>query len=84
MVFSSYDDEITSLLDIVTRDTAPPAQSRGRLLYVEDLETDIFRGRKSAWWIRHNVAPDRKIKIGRDCAWYEQDVYAWLESQRAG
>jgi predicted DNA-binding transcriptional regulator AlpA len=61
---------------------APPP-NRGRLLYVEDVRTEIFRGRKTAWWVRHNVAPDKKIKIGRDCAWYEADVYAWLEGLRA-
>ena len=61
-----------------------PPPNRGRLLYVDDVVTDVFRERKSAWWVRHNVAPDRKIKIGRDCAWYEADVYAWLDSQRSG
>jgi len=59
---------------------APP--NRGRLLYVEDVRTEILRGRKSAWWVRHNVAPESKIKIGKDCCWYEFDVYAWLEKQR--
>lgn len=62
---------------------APPGP-RGRLLYVDDVQRDIFRGKKSAWWVRHKVAPDRKLKIGRDCAWYEQDLYAWLETLRAG
>jgi hypothetical protein len=67
------------VLELVT----PPAPApRGRLLFVEDVRTEIFRGRKSAWWVRHNLAPDKKLKIGRDCAWYEHDVYAWLESQR--
>jgi predicted DNA-binding transcriptional regulator AlpA len=60
---------------------APPV-NRGRLLYVDDVATEIFRGRKSAWWVRHNVAPTKKIKIGRDCAWYESDVHEWLQSQR--
>jgi predicted DNA-binding transcriptional regulator AlpA len=68
-------------LDLVV-DVPPPPPNRGRLLYVEDIAAEVFRGRKSAWWVRHNVAPDRKIKIGRDCAWYEADVYAWLERQR--
>lgn len=63
-------------------DTPVPLPNRGRLLYVEDVRTEIFRGKKTAWWVRHNVAPDKKIKIGRDCAWYEADVYTWLESLR--
>jgi hypothetical protein len=62
---------------------APPAAApRGRLLFVEDVCAEVFRGRKSAWWVRHNLAPEKKLKIGRDCAWYEQDVYAWLETQK--
>ena len=69
------------LADIDTPAQPPP--NRGRLLYVDDVRTEIFRGKKTAWWVRHNVAPDKKIRIGRDCAWYESDVYAWLESLRS-
>jgi hypothetical protein len=68
-------------LDLVPDVPRSPV-NRGPLLYVDDVVRDIFRGRKSAWWVRHNVAPNAKIKIGRDCAWYERDVHAWLESQR--
>ncbi len=68
---------------LVGGEALPPPAPRGRLLYVEDVVTEIFRDRKSAWWVRHNVAPDAKIKIGRDCAWYEQDVYRWIDEQRA-
>lgn len=68
-------------LDLVKPTPAMPLPT-GRLMYVDDIVTEIFRDRKSAWWVRHNVAPTRKIKVGRDCAWYEADVYAWLESQR--
>ncbi len=72
-----------SQFQLVADEALPPQAPRGRLLYVEDVVTEIFRGRKSAWWVRHNVAPDDKIKIGRDCAWYEEDVYRWLDSRRA-
>jgi hypothetical protein len=68
-------------LALLTAPVAPHA--RGRLLFVEDVVRDIFRGRKTAWWVRHNVAPNEKFHIGRDCAWYEADVHAWLDSLRS-
>ena len=55
--------------------------NRGRLLYVPDV-AQLLGGRKSEWWIRHRFAPAVKIKIGRDCAWYESDAYSWLDAQR--
>jgi len=65
---------------------APPATvappTRGRLLFVEDVVRDIFHGRKTAWWVRHNVAPGQKFHVGKDCAWFEADVYAWIDSLR--
>ena len=60
----------------------PPAE-RGRLMYTEDVRVEIFRGKKSHWWVTHNVAPEKKIRLGRDTAWWERDVYEWLDEQQS-
>ncbi len=54
---------------------------RGRLLFVEDV-TSLLRGRKTAWWIRHRFAPASKLKVGRNCAWFERDALEWIAGQR--
>jgi hypothetical protein len=58
---------------------APP-KGRGRLLYTADVKREILT-KPSVEWIRRNVAPDKAKKIGRDKAWYEADIYDWLEQQ---
>ena len=58
---------------------APPA--RGRLLFVPDV-VELLGRRKSAWWIRHRFAPELRMKVGRDVAWYEADAHTWLDSLR--
>jgi hypothetical protein len=63
------------------KNIAVPAD-RGRLLFVEDIAKDVFRGQVSEWWVRRNVAPTRKLRLSHSrCAWYEQDVHAWLQSR---
>lgn len=61
--------------------TAAPA-NRGRLMFVTDVVSEIFRDNVSAWWVRRNVAPDKKLRLGHSTvAWYEGDVFAWIDSQ---
>ena len=65
------------------RPPSPPA--RGRLLFTDEVRSEFFRDRVSAWWVRRNVAPDQKIRLGHStCAWYEEDVRAWIEARRGG
>lgn len=58
-----------------------PPKDRRRLMFTGDISREIFHGRKSLWWIRTNLAPTKKIRLGRDAAWYEADVHDWLRSQ---
>ena len=54
---------------------------RGRLLFAEDV-VHLLNGRVTEWWVRRNVAPKRKIRLSHSrCAWYEQDVHAWIYSR---
>ena len=60
---------------------APP--ERGRLLYVADVRREIFRDGVSEWWVRRNVAPDKKIRLGHSTiAWWEYDVLQWIDNQK--
>jgi hypothetical protein len=52
-------------------------------MYTEDVRVEIFRGKKSHWWVTHHVAPEKKIRLGRDTAWWERDVYEWLDEQQS-
>ena len=63
---------------------AQSAGARGRILYVEDVQDLLGRNaqgkpRRSSWWVRMHVAPDRKFYLGQLAAWYEADVLAWLD-----
>jgi hypothetical protein len=59
---------------------APP-RPRGRLLFTDDVRREFFHDRKSAWWIRRTVAPNKKIRLGHSTvAWYEDDIVAWLDA----
>jgi hypothetical protein len=60
---------------------APPPD-RGRILFVEDVRRELLGGRKSASWVRHSFAPGLKMKIGRDCAWWESEARTWLDGQK--
>ena len=62
---------------------APPVD-RGRLLHPEDVRERYFKARRSLLWIRRNVAPAYKIRIGGTVAWFERDIEAWLDSLRPG
>jgi|HubBroStandDraft_6_1064221.scaffolds.fasta_scaffold436667_1 hypothetical protein len=55
--------------------------SGGRLLFTDEVRREFFHDRKSLWWVRRNVAPEKKIRLGHStCAWHEEDVRAWLEN----
>jgi hypothetical protein len=62
--------------------TVPPAP-KSRLLFVDEIRREFFGDRISAWWIRRNLAPDKKIRLGHSTiAWYEHDVVAWIASRQ--
>lgn len=59
--------------------SVPQPPRGGRLMFPEDIRTEIFNDRRTSWWIRRNVAPAKKIRLGHSTvAWYEQDVHEWL------
>jgi hypothetical protein len=65
----------------VSAQAMEPVQ-KGRLLFVEDVRSELLRERKSASWVRHHFAPGFKHKLGRDCFWYESEAQEWLDSRK--
>lgn len=61
------------LLAIVKDAQRPTLQQRGRLLFANDI-ADLFQGRKSRWWVNNRFLQEKKLKVGRDNAWWEADV----------
>ena len=61
-----------------------PPRDRGRLLFPEDVKEKYFKPRHSIAWIKRNVAPHSRIRIGTSSAWFERDIDAWLETLRPG
>lgn len=62
---------------------SPP--TRGRLYYDYEI-ADAFLGglprvRDKVRWVRAHLPRETRMKIGRDSAWYELDVLAWLEAR---
>jgi hypothetical protein len=55
--------------------------ARGRLLTVPAV-MELLPG-KSRWWTTQKFCPERRLKIGRDCYWYELDAWEWIDAQRA-
>jgi len=53
---------------------------RGRIYYVRDA-VELLGGKKSEWWVRNHFAPEHRFKVGRMPAWWEADVFAWLDAQ---
>lgn len=71
------------LLEALPRNIAVPVD-RGRLLHPEDVRERFFKQRHSLAWIRRNVAPEFRIRIGGTSVWFERDIEQWLESRRTG
>lgn len=56
---------------------------RGRLLFPEEVASLVFNGRVSPEWCRRTVAPGEKVRMGHSTvAWFEQDVWHWVEDCR--
>lgn len=66
------------------RSSSLPAHlDRGRLMTARELRNEIFGEAVTEWWIRRNVAPQARIRLGRSrVVWHEYDVRAWLLDQR--
>lgn len=57
-------------------------RSRGRLMLTAEIRREIFHNAVSEWWIRRNVAPTKRMRLGHSTvAWYEADVLEWLDSR---
>ena len=57
---------------------------QGRLLDAREIARGIFRGTVSAEWVKRNVAPERKLRLGHSTVrWWEHDVLSWIERQRS-
>ncbi len=55
---------------------------RGHLLTATQVATEVFNGTVSAAWVRRQVP--HKIVLGHSTVrWFEYDVRAWIETQRA-
>ena len=71
-------------LRVLRPDTGPmvPPPDRGRMLTAEQVAAGVFSGTVSAAWVRRKVPG--KLTLGHSTVvWYEYDVRAWLEAQRA-
>lgn len=72
---SHYPSENREMKELVPKRTS-------RLMFVQEVVDEVFNGNRSAWWVRKNVAPSRKIRLGHStCAWYEHDVLDWVDSR---
>lgn len=55
-----------------------------RLMLTKAVRREIFSDAVSEWWVRRNVAPTKKIKLGHSTVgWYEHDVREWLDERKA-
>lgn len=63
---------------------AVPIPSRGRLYYDYEIADAFFNGlpkiTEKVRWIRSHLPRSKRVKIGRDSAWYEADILAYRES----
>ena len=59
-----------------------PAPDRGRLLDAREIAREIFRETVSPDWVKRNVAPDRKLRLGHSTVrWWENDVLTWINQR---
>lgn len=60
-----------------------PRRVAGRVLFAEEVREQFFGNGVSAWWVRRNVAPTHKIKLGHSTVgWFEADVVQWINDRR--
>jgi predicted DNA-binding transcriptional regulator AlpA len=51
-------------------------------MLTKTVRSEIFCNAVSEWWVRRNVAPDKRLRLGHSTvAWYEDDVRDWLDSR---
>jgi predicted DNA-binding transcriptional regulator AlpA len=61
-----------------------PAIPKGRLLDAREIARDLFGGSVGVEWVKRNVAPDRKLRLGHSTVrWWEHDVLSWIERKRS-
>lgn len=64
----------------------PP--DRGPLWYDHQIADQFLGGlpgiTNKVRWIRQHLPKSLGIRFGRQTAWYETDIRAWLEEQRSG
>jgi hypothetical protein len=54
-----------------------------RVLFAGEIRERFFSGRVSEWWVRRNVAPAHKIRLGHSTVgWFEADVVQWINDRR--
>lgn len=72
-----------AIVSLVKDAPRPRLVDRGRLLSIEALQ-EILPYRKgkprTRWWFNHDFLPEKRVRIGRDSAWWECDVLEYLDS----
>jgi len=65
----------------IHRSLSSQSTNRGRLMEAQDIAAEIFRGKRSAEWVRRNLP--NKITLGHSTVmWYEADVWDYIHSCR--
>lgn len=65
----------------------PTLAARGRLLSIEQLQQILppKNGKpRTRWWFNHSFLRDKRVRMGRDSAWWESDVLEYLDSTVVG
>ena len=72
------------VIDAGTEPVQPP--DKGRLYYDFEIPDAFLNGLPNVQdklrWVRANLPRETRIRIGRQSAWWEADVRAYLESLR--
>lgn len=73
---------------VQSADVALRPPDRGRLWYDHQIADEFLGGLpgivNKLRWIRQHLPRGSRLKIGRQAAWYDADIRAWLEAQRSG
>lgn len=69
------------IVDASVQPIAPPPD-RGRLYYDHEIPDAFFGGlpkiTDKVRWVRSHLPRATRVKIGRDSAWYEADIRAYI------